>query len=641
MRGDSQVRQVGEGIFVRYYGDPTWLPALVTEIHDKTVNAHLEEDHLGEGDMRWVEAHMWRRKGDLEAAPSLAPPSSSSSSAHHDVGFYVRGDYVEVCLENELVWKRARVALDEGDGRYTVRLEGGLDAGGVRGWRMRHLLRTGVEVDAKVDATGVWKRGAVVKREREGMYTVALESDGSQHRLYSRYIWPAGRASVREVAKAKWKQEVSGMNLHKVHEREQNTRDALSPTHNNTASNGHEETGGMENGSGKGASTGAGDRTFKPNEHTIGAKCKVQCAGEGGAISWMPGQVTGIDFEDGIATVGFVDGTVDTVPWGAIYIVDQPSPARSQLTRASLQTQNEAYANKNKESKKATNPGDGGHITEASNASVTVGEALSVRSDVYMHAQVAESNAGVGATAVPPTQASGHVLVPTPPVSGSPLDASERPASSRGYVKSSSESAVRSLSASLNVAGMTSATHHNGFTQPLLSASVDASTLHLPAIDSQTGEASFSPHFSGSPVRGFNGGVPTSPLAGTPRRASIGGGVLDASTTHTVHSAAGPYFPMPLAMCEHLNSSSLRDIFAHLVGDVSIRDAMLAFDIAAILVKEGVDSWEDVLRLDEYVGSHRGDQTALKQYFLSVGIPAIAAGKIASYTRRAHEVEGK
>ena len=110
---------------------------------------------------------------------------------------------------------------------------------------------------------------------------------------------------------------------------------------------------------------------------------------------------------------------------------------------------------------------------------------------------------------------------------------------------------------------------------------------------------------------------------------------------HTVQSsAAGSYVPMPLAMCEHLNSASLREIFAHLVGDVSIRDGMLAFDVAAILVKEGVDSWQDVLQLDEYVGSGRGDEAGLKQYFLSVGIPAIVAGKIVSCTRRAHRTEG-
>jgi hypothetical protein len=101
--------------------------------------------------------------------------------------------------------------------------------------------------------------------------------------------------------------------------------------------------------------------------------------------------------------------------------------------------------------------------------------------------------------------------------------------------------------------------------------------------------------------------------------------------TGTGMGSTGQGQALPLGMCEHLNSASLRDVFDHLINDVGMRDPMLAFDVASIVVKEGAESWDDVLLLDEYVGISPGDQLALKSYLAGLGVPLITAGKIVTH----------
>jgi hypothetical protein len=92
----------------------------------------------------------------------------------------------------------------------------------------------------------------------------------------------------------------------------------------------------------------------------------------------------------------------------------------------------------------------------------------------------------------------------------------------------------------------------------------------------------------------------------------------------------------------------LEEIASHIKLGLRIRDDSIATTTARCLVKEGCESWEDVLNLVEFVGglsddggafggavSHQSFQ-AVNKFLLSAGVPVIAAGKLVAFLRQHH-----
>ena len=613
----------GERVEVRYYGCASWVRGHVTGVFGGTCSVATEDDDLGEGDVMRVEPHMLRRQHQ---------DMNTGDDPYYDQGYFLRGDYVECILENEHVWKRARVAQDEGEGKYSVRMEDGSDEHGVRGRRLRHLLRSGDGVDGKLDASEVFKRASVHRRERDGMYIVVeAGGDGARLHLHVRQLMPAGRHSVREVGRARRHQTLTALALTHTQERAKTGQGSyhtpsiaqLIPESEQLGaamtappprSRAPEQDDGSE-GHGYG-----GDPSFKPTQHSIGCKCKVQRAvggasGAGAAGSWVLGQVTGVDADDGTATVAYVDGTVDlSVPWRAIHVVRQPSPARKGVTRVSVIPPHDDDDDGDQQRR-------GGEY------------------DGHTSAE--------GAAPIP---------VPTAPA-GRPSGAfADRPGTARGgydydhdhdprpVTKSSGTSVVPTTAGGAGAGGASSGSR-DGYAgaPPLLSASVDFSTVsagavRLPCINDPsrssdtTSIAPASPVVVGTPRSGQRLVFPTTPPHHTVGATTASSVTLGTGTGMVMGmGSTGQGVALPLGMCDHLNSASLRDVFDHLINDVGVRDPMLAFDVASIVVKEGAESWDDVLLLDEYVGTSPGDQSALKGYLVGLGVPLITAGKIVAH----------
>jgi hypothetical protein len=75
------------------------------------------------------------------------------------------------------------------------------------------------------------------------------------------------------------------------------------------------------------------------------------------------------------------------------------------------------------------------------------------------------------------------------------------------------------------------------------------------------------------------------------------------------------------------------DIFTHLLGEIGIRDVNLATEVAHRFVREGFESWEDVLHVFDFVGG-KSPYDGVMKYLTDTGIPFAVAGKITSYIQK-------
>lgn len=190
---------MGQSVVVRYYGDSLWYPAVVQGIAcDFLFTVQMEDKSTKE-----VERHL--------ISPSVPYALPDEASAYYDIGYYQRGDYVDVLFSNDdrsypLVWKRGRVAHDNRDGSYYVRLENNTDMPAVRGRDMRFHFRAKDVVDVR-SKDGVWCNGKILKPENTGYY---VKYDGfeemngqaypisyQEHAVVADRIMPSGRGDVR------------------------------------------------------------------------------------------------------------------------------------------------------------------------------------------------------------------------------------------------------------------------------------------------------------------------------------------------------------------------------------------------------------------------------------------------------------
>jgi len=133
------IYRIDDAVDIRFYGDSTWYNAKITNIkRQEFFDVSLDDDDALECD---IEIHMMRHRevkflSDEEAV-----------TASYDAGCYQRGDYVEVNLTS-INWKRGRVAIENCNGAYDVRLEDGTDIQNIPGRRLRPLFRNNDRVIA-------------------------------------------------------------------------------------------------------------------------------------------------------------------------------------------------------------------------------------------------------------------------------------------------------------------------------------------------------------------------------------------------------------------------------------------------------------------------------------------------------------
>ena len=90
----------------------------------------------------------------------------------------------------------------------------------------------------------------------------------------------------------------------------------------------------------------------------------------------------------------------------------------------------------------------------------------------------------------------------------------------------------------------------------------------------------------------------------------------------------------------NMNVSSLfprraqSEIYGRLISELGLKDTATAQDIAFRLAQEGCESWEDVLRLDEFVGDQSNGGEALKRFLFGIGLPMVHACKLLDFIRR-------
>lgn len=83
------------------------------------------------------------------------------------------------------------------------------------------------------------------------------------------------------------------------------------------------------------------------------------------------------------------------------------------------------------------------------------------------------------------------------------------------------------------------------------------------------------------------------------------------------------------------------DITQNLLTVLRIRDKNTISEVAKCLVKEGCESWDDVLQLHNFLGGEGQDNMQpVYAFLLKAGVPVIAAGKLISYLRSQQQALG-
>eukprot|EP00981_Chlorochromonas_danica_P006788 scaffold1490_cov162-Ochromonas_danica.AAC.34 len=204
---------LGQSVVVRFCGDCTWVPAVIREVLD--ANLYL------------VQVKGFPQAHEM-SSPSILPYPPLDDDIRdnfYDPGYYVRGDYVDVFFWSTGgetttfeggVWKRGRVAHDNGDGTYFVRLETNVDLPAVRGRQLRFHFRAKDIVDVRLRESMTWCKGKVLKVENNGSYYVKYEVieeingdipqqiSYQEHNVQACRLMPPGREYVRLALIKHW-----------------------------------------------------------------------------------------------------------------------------------------------------------------------------------------------------------------------------------------------------------------------------------------------------------------------------------------------------------------------------------------------------------------------------------------------------
>eukprot|EP01041_Mallomonas_annulata_P008017 gene8017-16429_t len=76
----------------------------------------------------------------------------------------------------------------------------------------------------------------------------------------------------------------------------------------------------------------------------------------------------------------------------------------------------------------------------------------------------------------------------------------------------------------------------------------------------------------------------------------------------------------------------MTEISSRLMGEMGIKDFSVANEVAMRLSQEGCETWDDVLRLDEFVGS-KNNFDDVKWFLRDIGVPMVVASKLMSMMR--------
>jgi len=71
----------------------------------------------------------------------------------------------------------------------------------------------------------------------------------------------------------------------------------------------------------------------------------------------------------------------------------------------------------------------------------------------------------------------------------------------------------------------------------------------------------------------------------------------------------------------------MTEISGRLMGDLGVKDFSVANEVAMRLCQEGCETWDDVLRLDEFVGSKNNFED-VKWFLREIGLPMVVASKL-------------
>ena len=176
----------GEIVEVRFFGDGAWYPGRVTKTYvSGSVDLRME-DGTPETEVEWS---MLRK-------PSPKNPRYTA----YDKGFYVRGDYVE--LKSSGAWRRARVAMDNNDGTYDLRMEDASDTKGVEGRWIRHLYRANDSVFVRRSDTDSYVPGRVDAHSVDGSYSIKYDDGTIEKGVTPRRICPASRIKLIDANRA-------------------------------------------------------------------------------------------------------------------------------------------------------------------------------------------------------------------------------------------------------------------------------------------------------------------------------------------------------------------------------------------------------------------------------------------------------
>ena len=164
----------GQNVGIYFYGDPNLYEGVVESAQNTYRLANVKtvvDEYL----FKEVEFHMLQ---------SLDSTKNSSVDGAYFQGFYKRADYIEILdvndTTNEAEWNRARVGADTAPNGYTIRRSDGSTDFNVPGRRLRHLIRVGDEVEARIEGTCIWKKGRVIKKDKASeLYSVKLENGQS------------------------------------------------------------------------------------------------------------------------------------------------------------------------------------------------------------------------------------------------------------------------------------------------------------------------------------------------------------------------------------------------------------------------------------------------------------------------------
>ena len=160
----------GDEVEIRYYGDCIWYRAKVLSVDEATDGLLTMMPDDDPTDLIEVESHMMRSPLSSEVTEAEAV------RACYDAGVYERGDYVEVKIDpTKNRWRRGRVAMDNCNGTYEVRMEDGSDEHEIPGRSLRSLFKKDDKIDARPFGSE-WIPGKIVRNEKDGNYTVEFES---------------------------------------------------------------------------------------------------------------------------------------------------------------------------------------------------------------------------------------------------------------------------------------------------------------------------------------------------------------------------------------------------------------------------------------------------------------------------------